>query len=81
MTKWHKSAGSYRSPPLKDPTNPDRPLAITLDEKREVLAYNLLQNVAEAGDIPFDSPAVPKTSLPFPEITIQEAHNSYLSSW
>lgn len=80
MSKWHKTAGSYRSPPLKDPTNYERPLAVTLSEKREVLARNLLQNTAEVGDIPFDSPAVPRRSLPFPAITVQEVRNSILAA-
>jgi hypothetical protein len=72
MIKWHKSTGSYRSPPLKDPTRPDLPPATSLSAKRDTLARNLLQNVAEVGDIPLNSPAVSNSSLPFPEITDTE---------
>jgi len=78
MTKWHRSTGSFRSPPLKDPTRPDDPPAISLESKRNVLARNLLQNPAEAGDIPIDSPSVPITQLPFPEITDQEIQRAVL---
>ena len=80
MTKWHKSTGSFRSPPLKDPTRPNNPPASSLQEKREILARNLLQNLAEAGDIPLDSPTVPKRALVFPEITTQELRNALLSA-
>ena len=69
MTKWHKSTGSYYSPPLKDPQHPDRPPATTPLAKQTVLINNLLQNTAEAGDIPMDCPTAPAAALPFPEIT------------
>jgi hypothetical protein len=78
IAKWHKSVGSFRSPPLKDPLRPQAPLATTLEAKRDVLARNLLQNVAEAGDIPLCAPAVPAASLPFPEITEHEIERSIL---
>jgi hypothetical protein len=80
MTKWHKSIGTYRSPPLKDPTRPDLPPATTLLAKRDVLARNLLQNVAEIGDIPLDSPTVPSISLPFPDITDTEVCKAVLNA-
>ena len=69
MTKWHKSTGSYHSPPLKDPQHLDRPPATTPLAKQTVLINNLLQNTAEAGDVPIDCPTAPTASLPFPEIT------------
>jgi hypothetical protein len=74
MTKWHKSTGTYHSPPLRDPQNRDprhrdRPLATTPLAKRTVLVNNLLRNTAEAGDIPMDCPTAPTTALPFPEVT------------
>ena len=72
MTKWHKLVGSYCSPPLKDPSNPRAPLATTLADKRNILMQCLLQEAIEAEDIPLNSPAVPRASLPFPEITRQE---------
>lgn len=80
MTKWHKSTGSYRSPPLKDPLRPDSPLAVALQEKRDILSRNLLQNMAEAGDIPLDTPAVPSCSLPFPDITMAQVEKSILQA-
>ena len=42
MTKWHKSTGTYHSPPLKDPQHPDRPPANTPLAKQTVLINNLL---------------------------------------
>lgn len=78
MMKWHKSTGSYRSPPMKDPSNPDGPLATTLADKRDILLRHLLQEAAEVGDIPLDSPTAPATALPFPEITSQEISKAIL---
>jgi hypothetical protein len=69
MSKWHKSSGTYRSPPLKDPQHPDSPLAVSLADKRAVLVNNLLKNTAEVGDIPVDCPSVPCAVLPFPDVT------------
>ena len=69
---WHKSAGSFRSPPLRNPASPDDPPATSLDAKREVLITNLLQNVAQSVDIPVDSPAVPRQALPFPAVRESE---------
>jgi hypothetical protein len=51
MTKWHKSTGTYRSPPFKDPQNPTHSLAADTSDKRDILIRNLLSNTAEAGDI------------------------------
>ena len=80
MSKWHKSAGSYRSPPLNDPSRPDEPPAVSIHEKRDLLVCNLLQNTAEAGDIPLDCPAVPNASLPFPEITMVQVEKAILKA-
>ncbi len=76
MTKWHRSTGSYRSPPLKDPRSPDAPPASSIPGKRDVLVSTLLQNTAEVGDISLDSPTVPQASLPFSEITATEVKNA-----
>ncbi|EED20817.1 reverse transcriptase, putative [Talaromyces stipitatus ATCC 10500] len=80
MSKWHKSTGTFRSPPLKDPLRPNSFLAVTIHEKRDVLVCNLLQNLAEAGDIPLDSPAVPTTSLYFPDIIMAQVEESVLQA-
>ncbi|EED14697.1 polymerase, putative [Talaromyces stipitatus ATCC 10500] len=80
ISKWHKSRGSYRSPPLKDPLRPDNPPAVSVQEKRDLLVRNLLQNTTEAGDIPLDCPAVPTTTLPFPEITMAQVEKSILKA-
>jgi hypothetical protein len=80
IEKWHKSTGSFRFPPLKDPQHPQNSPATSLEAKRDVLARNLLQNVAETGDIPLSAPAVPTTSLPFPDITEQEVEKSILGA-
>lgn len=78
VTKWHKSTGSYRSSPLKDPRFPDCLPAYTLLGKMEVLAKNLLTNPSNVGDIPMDSPAVPSTSLPFTTPSIEEIRDAIL---
>ncbi|EED24658.1 reverse transcriptase, putative [Talaromyces stipitatus ATCC 10500] len=80
MSKWHKSTGTFRSPPLKDPLRPNSFPAVTIHEKQDVLVRNLLQNSAEAGDIPLDSPAVPTTSLYFPDITMAQVEESVLQA-
>lgn len=71
---------SYRSPPLKDPLRPDEPPAVSTQEKRDLLVRNLLQNTAEAGDIPLDCPAVPQAALPFPEITMVQVERAILKA-
>jgi hypothetical protein len=78
MSKWHKTTGSYRSPPMKDPLRPDNPPAVALHEKCDILARNLLQNSAEAGDIPLETPAVPTCSLPFLDITMAQIEKAVL---
>lgn len=81
IAKWHKSTGSFRCPPLRDPSRPQGPLATSLEAKRDVLARNLLQNVAEASDIPLTAAAAPTiTTLPFPPITKQEVEKSILGA-
>lgn len=80
ISKWHKSIGSYRSPPLHNPLCPESPLAVSAQDKRSVLVQNLLQNTAEIGDIPLNSPAVPSTSLPFPDITLAQVETSILKA-
>lgn len=78
MSKWHKSTGSYRSPPLKDLRFPDDPPASSLSAKRDVLVGNLLQNMAEVGDIPANSPAVPRGSLSFFKPTLEDIQEAIL---
>jgi hypothetical protein len=60
--------------------NLEAPKAVTLSAKRKVLIRNLLQNTAEVGDIPLDSPAVPYALLPFLEITDVEIYNAVLGA-
>ncbi|EED17315.1 reverse transcriptase, putative [Talaromyces stipitatus ATCC 10500] len=71
---------TFRSPPLKDPLRPNSFPAVTIHEKRDVLVRNLLQNSAEARDIPLDSPAVPTTSLYFLDITMAQVEESVLQA-
>jgi hypothetical protein len=78
MSKWHKTTSAYHSPPMRDPLRPDSPPATVLHEKRDILARNLLQNTAEVGDIPPDTPAVPSQSLPFPDITMAQIEKAVL---
>ena len=80
MTKWHKSSGSFRSPPLKDPRFPNAPPSSSLADKRNILAENLLRNTAEVGDIPMSAPAVSQSSLPFPELTEEEIEKCILGA-
>lgn len=69
IAKWHKSKGAFRTPPLKDPLNPEAPPAESIEDKRNVLARNLLSNQSEVEDIPTTTPTVATTSLPFPSLT------------
>ncbi|KAI0992726.1 hypothetical protein K3495_g15459, partial [Podosphaera aphanis] len=78
MTKWHKTMGSFRSPPLKDPRFPGKPPATGAAEKRAVLADNLLANLAQVADIPFDTPTAPSRAISFPPLTRQEVKDSVL---
>jgi hypothetical protein len=63
---------------MRDPLRPDSPPATVLHEKRDILARNLLQNSAELGDIPLDTPADPSHSLPFPDITMAQVEKAVL---
>ena len=76
MTKWHQSTGAYRTPPLTNPQ--DRSLAVTTQDKRDLLISNLLTNSAEVCDIPFDSPTTAICSISFPEITAQDIQTAIL---
>jgi Reverse transcriptase (RNA-dependent DNA polymerase)/Endonuclease-reverse transcriptase len=78
MSKWHRSTGSFRSPPLTDPRYPERPPAVTLPDKRSVLVANLLQRSVEAGDVPLDAPTVPRAALPFPEVLMTDVERAIL---
>ena len=78
MSKWHRTTGLYRSPPMIDPQQPEIPPSVTTQAKRDILVRNLLQNSAEAGDIPLDTPAVPSKSLPLPEITMAQVEQAVL---
>lgn len=80
VSKWHKSKGNFRTPPLIDPLNPDNSPAHSLDEKRNVLIRNLLTNQSGAEDIPFSTPTVPISSLPFPELTEIEVERAILGA-
>lgn len=62
MTKWHISRGIYRSTPLVDHRNPERPPTTTAG-KRQVLLSNLLDNSTDMRDILFQTPSVPVRSI------------------
>lgn len=80
ITKWHRSIGSFRTPPLKDPLNPQAKPAITIDERRDILAKNLLQTNSEVGDILSDSPTVGLKTLSFPDLTDLEVRDAVFSA-
>lgn len=78
IARWHKSTGTFRSIPLKDPLFPDNPPAATASGKREILIRNLLTNHTEAGDIPMDTPTVPGSSFHFPQVSREEIRETTL---
>lgn len=80
ITRRHKSTGTFRSIPLKDPLFPNNPPATTTSGKRELLIRNLLTNHTEAGDIPMDTPTVPRSSLYFPQISREEIRETILQA-
>ncbi|KAI0998616.1 hypothetical protein K3495_g9581 [Podosphaera aphanis] len=80
MVNWHRSVGSFRTPPLRDPTNPAAAPVVSLEDKRDVLARNLLRNTSEADDIPLDAPTVGRAILPFPDLTLHEIRDSILGA-
>src|SRR5436309_6644418 len=70
ITKWHTTTSSYRTPLFTDPQNPNLGLTASIEEKRNILVWNLLTNIAEASDIPFDSPTTATHKIDFPPITV-----------
>ncbi|KAI0991336.1 hypothetical protein K3495_g16851, partial [Podosphaera aphanis] len=78
IAKWQKSRGQFISPPLRDPNDPDGPLAQSPESKGDLLARCLLSNQSEVEDIPLTSAAVASTSLPFSKITSEEISRSIL---
>ncbi|KAI1007244.1 hypothetical protein K3495_g977 [Podosphaera aphanis] len=66
IAKWHKSRGQFISSSLKDPNDPDRPVA---ESKGDLLARCLLFNQSEVEDIPLSSQAVASNPLPFLKVT------------
>lgn len=80
IAKWHKTQGSFRSPPLRDPLSPDSPPAQSTAEKIEVIVRNLLTKQTEVEDIPLSSPSVARNSLPFPNLTPEEVSSSILDA-
>ena len=80
MTKWHQSTGGYCSPPLTDPQNSTSVPAKSTSEKRDLLVRELLTNIAEAGNISFDTPAVAVRDIIFPETTVQDIQKAILGA-
>lgn len=78
IAKWHKSKGNFRTPPLIDPLNLTAPPAQSLESKRNILINNLLKNQSGTEDIPFSTPTVAPTSLPFPRLTETEVSSAIL---
>src|SRR5271165_269030 len=72
MTKWHKSTRAYCSPLFADLQNPHLGLAASIEEKCDILLYNLFTNLAKVGDIPFDSPTTAIYKIDFPPVTITD---------
>ena len=80
ITKWHKSTGTSRSPPFKDPQNPTHSLAADTSDKRDILIQNLLSNTAKARDILFDAPVALVRSINFPAITTADIRKAILEA-
>ncbi|KAI1005056.1 hypothetical protein K3495_g3165 [Podosphaera aphanis] len=80
IAKWHKSKGTFRTPPLKEPLNPEAPSAESIEDKRNVPARNLLSNQSEVEDITTTTPTVATTSLPFPPLASDEVSQSILEA-
>jgi hypothetical protein len=78
--QWHKSAGSHRSSLLLDPLSPGSQLAISLLDKRDVLARNLLQNPSAAVDILLDTPTIPSIALPFSLVQDSDVERAILQA-
>lgn len=79
ITKWHKSKGICRTPPLLNLLLPNSEPAYNLEDKIEVL-QNLLQNQSDVEDIPLSTPTVFSTSLPFPVLTPEEISGAILGA-
>lgn len=80
IAKWHKSKGTYSISPLIDPLDPDSSPAQTLEQKRKVFLKNLLSNQSHVEDIPLDTPAIPRKSLPFRQLIISEVLSAILGA-
>lgn len=80
IVKWHKSKGVYSTPPLIDPLSSETPPAQSPEDKRNILLKTFFCNHSLITDIPMDTPSVPKTSLPFPELTTAEVNSAILGS-
>lgn len=77
MVGWHKLTGNYGTPPLKDPDTGD--YAYSQQAKRNLLRSALLQNRAEAPDVPICTNNNHLPLLPFPDITDHEVEKAVLS--
>src|SRR5271157_2356727 len=72
MTKWHKSTRAYCSPLFADLQNPHLGLAAKIEEKCDILLCNLLTNLAEVGNIPFDSSTAATCKIDFSPVTVTD---------
>src|SRR5271165_5828632 len=80
MTKWHKSTGAYCSPLFADLQNPYLGLAARIEEKCNILLCNLLTNLAEVSNIPFNSPTAATCKIDFPSVTVTDICKSILGA-
>jgi hypothetical protein len=71
---------SIQKPPLVDLQHPERPLAKSIKEKRDLLVRELLTNIVEAGDISSTAPSVAARNIDFPPITIEDVQKSILGA-
>jgi len=63
-----------------DLQNPHLGLVASIEEKCNILLYNLLTNLAEVGNIPFDSSTAATCKIDFSPITVTDICKSILGA-
>lgn len=73
ILRWAKASPPFRSPVMISPSG--QPAITTLD-KADLLRSSLLNRQAEAEDIPFETPTVPRRDIQWGIITAEETFNT-----
>jgi hypothetical protein len=80
MIKWHQLTKTFKSPLLKDPQYPARPLAKTLKKKRDLLIKELLTSVMEVRDISNTVPLIAFYNIDFLAIIPEDIYKVILKA-